>query len=80
MNLVDRGSHAAADWLLGILARTTEPVQVSVMPEGLLRTRPEKRPSRFGTPIGTFKRGVRYSTVVEQLAWVRARLVNGQAL
>lgn len=79
MNLLTHGPHACADWLLYKVRAVPTPIALHLEDDGALTARAAPTCKADDSRVGVYGRGVRYSDVVADLAFIRSNLTHSAA-
>lgn len=79
MNLLTHGPHACADAALYKISATREPVALHIEDDGALTARAARFCKSDDTRIGVYRKGVRYSDLVADLAFIRSTMTDSAA-
>lgn len=81
MNVLEQGAHSAANWIVEKVREHRDPLAVFVTPAGALvavAARTARRRAGF-MAIGTYRAGLHYREVVEDMAHLAQELKQGRA-
>lgn len=76
MNLLTHGPHACADAALYKIRAAREPVALHIEDDGALTARAARLCKADDTRIGVYRKGVRYSDLVADLAFIRSTMTE----